>query len=1262
MSYQLKKEEWSTKLDEDERITDWSSVIQPNYVLAVFLTDKGKVLMYHQVGKEIKHSCTHLNKLAPTVNEASIVCFLADASGLTFILPKGNVLLAPINSILDVPWGRCNILTKNAVSILEVSGVEEGCLCIPTSALCYNGLQSLRPYLIYANKAGQLFIIDLTMMVVSVIVRAPESIHDLALFSSRNTVHLLISGFTGKQWILPLETGDRGLRETLSRVIPWDLKEQSQRRLQISVTPEGMLAVLNSEDCVVKFYDDIEIRTEKNCISVPQNTWQVYKFSHTVFAFTDQTPDFGTSIYFSNLFKTERLFYEKILDFTEGKVFGMIPIFWSSVLPICLLVTEHGVISLSPAKSISEFFVEYVAKHDYDFRACKSVAITFVEEDSTSFIPDVFDITLSNLEDCKNQQLILTRLIHFALDLSVPLTTVIQWCTKHRCEYALMEIVKNRCAENPNELSKHHMIEICVARYEIFPQERDKIETTLCNFLVHHPNVHLGMERLFSADFWNAISIVVDNIFCKATAVAVHLTRTENDWPTTYNPFIVKILAFLFWEFMEKDDAKVLLRRMTEYLPHLKSLPHFTSFAKVAFEQLSKYPHEATVLYVLSSLRLLQGAYSTYLSSPTKNIISSGSNVISVLTSEETVGYWGEFSLNTCKVDYRSFSKQHISHLRMLDIPVRVCSISCGTEHLLCLTVDGKIYTIGRNRFGQCGVGHTEEVMKATEVIGTYGDASIICAGHYHSALINSKGFVFTWGWSFYGQLGIDCRSACSNMCIPTLVTSLKERVVSVACGYAHTLFLSESGVVYACGNGTYGQLGNGLEIKKRYEPEAVVIPEKIIMIASKYFHCLAVSKKQKIYCWGIDPRTLKTRVFVKRKSLSETNKALPSTEKKTNKPSVSRIHLSVAEVKHMVRGKIQQIDAGYNHSALIDHYRILYTWGKSLEMQLGHGNKKEQWGPHPILKPANMSWNFVSCGWDFTSAVTSLGSVYVWGRNSNGNLGVESYLHPQSNRKIVFKTSKGQPKTIDVMDNGSNLSQPTRFPFIVPSTFEEAFYCEVRKQNFVNFAKTLDPKTISSISAQLLKNPYYCLPAVYLHLLAGDLVHAIEFLAHIPPKEIEAVADNNNVPKESTSSTLIDVVWDLISKHPNFAVQSNMISDLLTNFNCDDQAVKCKKLCTIAPLILISKPEMLPLLNSSRTLDILEQWCPEPSSGSLQVSQNSLQNHSGRVRYWTCCGDVENCTTVAHNRSGIDKRRICPKCCEKWSGAVRAKLFRHSL
>lgn len=165
----------------------------------------------------------------------------------------------------------------------------------------------------------------------------------------------------------------------------------------------------------------------------------------------------------------------------------------------------------------------------------------------------------------------------------------------------------------------------------------------------------------------------------------------------------------------------------------------------------------------------------------------------------------------------------------------------------------------------------------------------------------------------------------------------------------------------------------------------------------------------------------------------------------------------------------------------------------------------------------------------------------------------------------------------------------------------------ELRKRSFIDFVKKMDFDVISNISYQLLKNPVYCLPAVYVHLLAGDLINAIECLVQIPPKAIEAITDNNNEQEGSELFELIDVVWDLLCKHPSFTAQSKALSDLSSMYTIGDRIVKSKKLSALASLLLISKPGLITSLNS-HFLEILEKWQPDSFLQSLHVAQNSVQ------------------------------------------------------
>lgn len=95
------------------------------------------------------------------------------------------------------------------------------------------------------------------------------------------------------------------------------------------------------------------------------------------------------------------------------------------------------------------------------------------------------------------------------------------------------------------------------------------------------------MERLLEANFWSTVAIIVDNSLDKAEIVGRYLARTERKWPTVYSSFIVKILSSLCWKSCNKEDGELLLHRMTEFLAHVRSLPHLATFAKIGVEQLT---------------------------------------------------------------------------------------------------------------------------------------------------------------------------------------------------------------------------------------------------------------------------------------------------------------------------------------------------------------------------------------------------------------------------------------------------------------------------------------------------------------------------------------------------------------------------------------------------------------------------------------------------------------------------------------------------
>ena len=74
------------------------------------------------------------------------------------------------------------------------------------------------------------------------------------------------------------------------------------------------------------------------------------------------------------------------------------------------------------------------------------------------------------------------------------------------------------------------------------------------------------------------------------------------------------------------------------------------------------------------------------------------------------------------------------------------------------------------------------------------------------------------------------------------------------------------------------------------------------------------------------------------------------------------RDYMQIRKLVDWKGAKIKQISAGFNHSAFITSDGQLYTWGKSLEMQLGHGNKRDRLVPTFVTEPVKITWAAVEC------------------------------------------------------------------------------------------------------------------------------------------------------------------------------------------------------------------------------------------------------------------------------------------------------------
>lgn len=126
----------------------------------------------------------------------------------------------------------------------------------------------------------------------------------------------------------------------------------------------------------------------------------------------------------------------------------------------------------------------------------------------------------------------------------------------------------------------------------------------------------------------------------------------------------------------------------------------------------------------------------------------------------------------------------------------KIVYISCGTTFTMAVTENGEVYSWGENNVGQLGIGNYENQTMPMEISSLKGT---VIGNFCLNKVIK----------------GIEEDKAKRNHWIIGIIS------VKVACGYEHTLALTDEGELYAWGRNHYGQLGIGNLIDS-FEPVLV--------------------------------------------------------------------------------------------------------------------------------------------------------------------------------------------------------------------------------------------------------------------------------------------------------------------------------------------------------------------------------------------------------------------------------------------------------
>ncbi|ETV87117.1 hypothetical protein, variant 1 [Aphanomyces astaci] len=190
-----------------------------------------------------------------------------------------------------------------------------------------------------------------------------------------------------------------------------------------------------------------------------------------------------------------------------------------------------------------------------------------------------------------------------------------------------------------------------------------------------------------------------------------------------------------------------------------------------------------------------------------------------------------------------------------------VGAVYCGASHTLAITMQGQLYTWGKNNQGQCGHGHTNDQLTPAQVL-FFDEMDLkvasVAGGWEHTLICTTGGQAFACGCGYKDSrraglppvLGVGMNDT-DRRVKPALIPVL-ENCVAVACGWDHSLAVTGDGSVYSWGSGSNGKLGHGDEDNRDVPTKIQGLNGKAILdVKAGCEHTTAITTNGEMYTWG---------------------------------------------------------------------------------------------------------------------------------------------------------------------------------------------------------------------------------------------------------------------------------------------------------------------------------------------------------------------------------------------------------------------------
>jgi alpha-tubulin suppressor-like RCC1 family protein len=422
--------------------------------------------------------------------------------------------------------------------------------------------------------------------------------------------------------------------------------------------------------------------------------------------------------------------------------------------------------------------------------------------------------------------------------------------------------------------------------------------------------------------------------------------------------------------------------------------------------------------------------------------ISAGNSHALALTSDNRLLAWGLNSngqLGTNDAISRSFPAQ-------VGGKGGWKKISAGASFSVVVRGDGTLFAWGNNASGQLGDGTTITKSSPVQIASSVNWLNVD-AGIDHVIATNNTALLWVWGKNDAGQLGVNDtinRSFPVQVSSPTLIGS--NSWLQLSAGLSFSAAIDTDYKLYAWGLNSSGQLGltnvniNGDTINRSIPTQVGTLSWQLVSAGQG--HTAAIRLDSTLWTWGLNTsfqlgltdtgpagssinRSAPVRVTSGSGSgswknvsagnaftLAIANDPLGLTDNllfswgRNQEGQTGFVNSTTlrSTPQQITTGSWALISAGSSFSIATNNNKLLYTWGAGAGGTQADGVVSNRSSPVLVsfrsvnsqsspVQVGTSSWTFVSAGYYYNLAIRADGTLWGWGENLSGQLGINNAI-----------------------------------------------------------------------------------------------------------------------------------------------------------------------------------------------------------------------------------------------------------------------------